>query len=282
MATSPLDEFFQSADGMRLHYQWHQPVDVRGVVVVLHGYGDHAGRYSDLAHRLADYRIAVMGLDYRGHGTSDGQRGHCSQFGEYLVDLESACTLARKRLPGAPLGLVAHSHGSLIALRALCDDHYRACHAPAVVSSPYLRLRAPTPTLKAWIGHLASHVVPRLALGQGIPASDMTRDAEMLEANRRDRLIHHWATARWFTESLQAQQYVTEHVEDLRTPTLWLVAGADPVADPEVSLRAYKGAGGQKSLHLYEGCYHELFHEVCRERVFKDVGSWLAGRLLQG
>lgn len=223
-----------------------------------------------------------MALDCRGHGDAGGQRGHCNQFAEYLSDLESACSLARQKVPGAPLGLVGHSHGGLIALRALCDARYGACHGPAVLSSPYLRLRRPAPWPKVLLGHLASRVAPHLALGQGIPPTDMTHDPGMLAASRRDRLTHHWATARWFTESLRAQQYVAEHAAEIRAPTLWLVAGADPVSDPAANVKAYDLAGGQKHLHVYEDYYHEVFHEAGRARVFSDVQSWFAGHLLQG
>lgn len=90
--------------------------------------------------------------------------------------------------------------------------------------------------------------------------------------------MHHVATARWFTESTAAQDYVATHVERLSVPTLWLVAGADPVADATVTQRVYERATGDKGIHVYEGFYHELFHELGRERVFRDLEAWLSSR----
>lgn len=279
MAEFPLA--FDAANGLRLHCDWHMPpvLPARAGLVILHGYDDHGARYGHLARRLADQGFAAITFDCRGHGKSGGRRGHCDRFEEYLSDLEGAFATVRAALPDIPLGLVAHSHGSLIALRLLCEP---ARTPPglraAVLSSPYLRLRAKPPALKVLFARLASSIVPHLALDNGLKPTQMSHDPETIEAHRSDPLMHHVATARWFTESIAAQDYVVAHVGRLSVPTLWLVAGADPVADAAVTSSVYQRASGDKAIHVYEGLYHELFHELGRERVFGDLEAWLSSK----
>lgn len=269
--------FFHSADGTRLAYQWYRTAGpaLAGVVVV-HGYGDHAGRYGELGRALAADGLAALAFDYRGHGLAGGQRGHCNRFDEYIQDLDAAWSLARGELGTRPMGLVAHSHGGLIALRLLCDPtrHLEGL-AGLVISSPYLQLRMPVARLKVALAPLASRILPRLSLGAGINPADLTHDSELLSARAADPLAHDRATTRWYAEATAAQKYVAAHVSRLALPSLWLIPGDDPIADPAATQEIYDRAGGAKRLRVYEGFLHEPHAEVGRARVFEDVLAWL-------
>lgn len=272
--------FFESTDGTRLYYEAQEPEGrPRACVVIVHGYDDHAGRYQSLGRHLASEGFCAFAFDYRGHGKAAGKRGHCVRFEDFLDDLECALSVAKAISDHLPVVLLAQSHGALIALRWLCEpDRARGRVDAAVLSSPYL---GPAFSV-SWFESLAlmasSHLLPGLTFSNRLRAEQLTHDAEMIATRKRDSLIHHVATARWFTESRRAQHEVASRLDQLAIPTLWLIGGADLIADSDVGLQRYESAGGEKDLRRYEGFYHELFNEVGGERVVSDLTDWLHAR----
>jgi lysophospholipase len=275
---------FPSRDGTRLYGEWHLPAaaasaTTRGAALVVHGYADHGGRYTEVAQKLAGIGLAALTIDYRGHGRADGQRGHCESFSEYLDDLDAAITRARVATNGGPLLLVTHSHGGLLALRALTDLARPVKVDGVVLSSPFLGFR-PVPRAKAAAGKVASRLYPALSMPNGLSIDDLTHDEQIKRVSAADGLRHDQATARWFTEAEGAQEFVLRFADRLAVPSLWLVANADPIVDVATTKRVYERAGGDKKLELYEGYFHEIFNEVGRARVFQDLTRWISSKFL--
>jgi lysophospholipase len=186
-------------------------------------------------------------------------------------------------VPGGPLLLVAHSHGGLVALRGLTDNAFvnRAPKVDGVVlSSPFLGIALDVNPLKKIAGRIASRVYPGLTMPNEIRTRDLTHDEERLRWTEADDLRHGVATARWFTEAMEAQAFVREHAWRLRQPSLWLVAGADRLVSVEATRRVFGRAGGEKQLRVYDGLYHEVFNERSREQVFADLDAWISKRFL--
>jgi alpha-beta hydrolase superfamily lysophospholipase len=272
---------FPSRDGTRLYGEWHRPQGTpRGVALVMHGYADHGGRYVEVSQKLTGIGIAALAIDYRGHGRADGRRGHCDRFVEYLEDLDAALARARHAVPNGPLLLVTHSHGGLVALRALTDPARAPRVDGVVLSSPFLGVGMPVPQAKVIAGRVASRILPALSMPNGLRIDDFTHDEEIKRATRADHLRHEVATARWFTEATTAQEFVQSHAHRLTVPSLWLVGAADPVVSVEATRRAYEHAGGEKQLKMYEGYFHEIFNEVGRAIVFQDLTQWISSKFL--
>jgi lysophospholipase len=272
---------FFSRDGTRLHGEWHHPTtQARGAAVILHGYDDHGGRYVEVGKRLADLGLAAFAIDYRGHGRADGKRGHCMRFSEYLDDLDAALTRARLAVSRGPLLIVAHSHGSLIGLRALIDPQRAPRVDGVVLSSPFLGIGGEVPAWKQLAGKVTSRALPGLSMPNGLRLENLTHDNEILQITKRDGLRHGVATSRWYTECTEAQAYVLEHAGRLRVPSLWVVGEADPVVDVEATRRAYARAGGDKTMKMYPGYFHEVFNEVGRGTVFADLAGWINSKFL--
>jgi alpha-beta hydrolase superfamily lysophospholipase len=220
-----------------------------------------------------------MAFDYRGHGQAGGRRGHCDAFGEYLADLDRALAQAREALGDLPLVLVTHSHGGLIALRALCDPSLAPRSVSALVmSAPFLAVKIRVNPVKKVLARMTSRVVPRLSMANEIDPAILSHDPEMVAARRTDRFCHKVATARWFTEMTAAQDWVQLHAGQLAVPSLWLVAGDDRLVDPAATRRAYASAGGDKTKIEYDGFFHELLLEKDRSRVLHDIEAWLSPR----
>jgi lysophospholipase len=273
---------FPSRDGTRLHGEWHHApaaTSARGVALVVHGYGDHGGRYVEVCRKLADAGLPALAVDYRGHGRAGGRRGHCLSFTEFLDDLDVSLERARAAVDTGPLVLVAHSHGGLIALRALLDGRARQVDALAL-SSPLLGLPA-IPRIKTIAGKAASRLWPTLTMPSGLDPATFTHDQELLRQAMADGLRHDVATARWYTEAVGAIDFVAAHIGKLAVPSFWQLAGDDRVVDGQASRRLYPLAGGDKALKIYETDYHEIFNEVDRGVVFGDLLAWISRVVLK-
>ncbi|HKA90776.1 MAG TPA: lysophospholipase [Haliangiales bacterium] len=252
----------------------------RAVLVTVHGYAEHHGRYARLTDELVGRGFAVFGFDYRGHGHATGARGHCNRFTDFVADLSTACEEARRLVPGKPIGLLTASHGALVTLRALCDPQTKLDVAGAVLTSPFLGVALAVPGWKTVLGRAASRLAPKLSMPNGIRSADLSHDPKVGAAYDADPFVHHVATARWFTEMSGAHDYVRAHAARLAVPTLWLLAGDDRVASTPASEAVYAAAGGDKTFRRFDRLYHELYNEPEPDRatVVADLFSWLDGR----
>jgi alpha-beta hydrolase superfamily lysophospholipase len=273
-----------SADGTELYTFFYPPPDgtpTKGAVLYLHGYGEHVGRHTHVCERLAKNGLATLALDYRGHGRASGRRGHCDRFDEFLGDALTGWGALGREVPGdLPRFFVAHSHGALITLRLLTEPERLPKNVRgAVLSSPFLGF-PPVPALKALAGRAASLLVPTLALPSGLDAKDFTHDEAVVAAWRNDSLVHHVATARWFTETAAAQEYVLSNVGRITLPTIWLWGEADKIVDASATAHAAPRTP-QATLHPQPGLFHEIFNErePDRERILVEVDRWIASRL---
>ena len=269
---------FPSADGTLLNEMvWPAP-SARATVALLHGYGEHIARYDHVAKAFVAAGITVYGCDLRGHGTSAGVRGHVDRFSEYLDD--AAALIARARLAGGPLFVLGHSNGGLIATSYVLQhpEHITGL----VLSSPFFGLKLAVPGVKVWAGRMASNIYPTLKIPSGLHGVDVSRDPAIQKDYDSDPLNNKNATARWFTETMAAQQAVFENAPSLRLPVLVLHGAADKIADPERTRAVASRFGSpDKTVTMLPGQYHEIFNEPEEDRVqtIAKVVDWIGARV---
>ena len=266
---------FSSADGTRLYGEWYE-ADGNRAALVIHGYSEHCGRYWEVAQVLKRQGIAVLAMDLRGHGRAEGQRGYAANYEEYIADLVAGLAQLHTLKPSCRVLLVAHSNGALVALRALCDPRVSLPVDAFVLSSPFLALRLRVPPIKRGIALTLGRFVPRLSLKSELDASQLTHDPDRQRERELDPLCHEVASAGWFLAARAAQAYVREMAHHVRQPSLWVVAGADPIADPAVTRSVQAKMRAHSRLIVYDEMLHEVFHEVGRSRVFADICEFLA------
>lgn len=274
---SPTRELTFRSGAETLHGEWFEAKDARGVAIVLHGYAEHCGRYREVAHVLVQAGVAVFSYDMRGHGRSTGRRGHVDRYEDYLADLRAARAqadaLAAAAGCGARRALVAHSNGSLVALRALIDADPPAVDA-AILASPFLALRLPVPAIKRGAARVLSRILPALAMSNELRLEILTHDAGKLAERAADTLCHGVATARFFTEATAAQARVRAEASRIRVPTLWTIGGADQIADASVSA-AVAGAVPGAEVVVLDGQFHEVWNEVERGATFARIDAFV-------
>lgn len=279
-AVGPIDptEIFRarSADGTELHGEYFAVDRPRGIALVLHGYAEHCGRYREVAHVANNLGHAVVTFDFRGHGRSSGQRGHIDRFTQYLDDADAGLAELRQRAGELPLLLIAHSNGGLVALRWLADAVRSPAGAyAAVLSSPFCGFEIQVPPLKALLGSIASRLMPSLSLPNELDPSQLTSDPERQRAREVDTLCHDVASARWFTEAGAAQRWVLDFAHRLSVPSLWLVAGADQLADPDAARAVHDRVRSPSRYEDLAGFEHEVFNERDRASVFAKIGPFI-------
>jgi alpha-beta hydrolase superfamily lysophospholipase len=273
-AASPERGFFAARDGLQLYHEvWPGRTPVRGTVAILHGYGDHGGRFQNPVSVLTAHGFDVATFDYRGHGQAGGRRGHVDHFSDYLDDVARCLELARAR-NDRPLFLLGHSFGGLITARYVVE---RTPDTRGVVlSSPFFGLALKVPGFKVALARALSRYMPRLTMKNGVDPALLSRNPDVGEAYTRDHFVHHVATARWFTETVEAQARALTDAGQITLPVLMLVGDADGIAAPEASRRFFERLGSaDKALKVYAGGYHELMNDTVKERVLADVVEWL-------
>ena len=274
---------FAGQGGLRLYWQaWLPEGEVRAVVIVAHGYGEHGGRYGNLVERLVPKGFAVYALDHRGHGESEGPRGHVGRFAEFVADLHAFRVRIEEEQRGKPLFLLGHSLGGLIAVRYLLAHDQGL--AGAILSSPALGIHNEPSRLLQWLGKLLSRIAPRASFQGNVAPELLSRDPEVGRAYVADPLVHKRASARFFTEFKWAMANALDRAAEIRLPLLILQAGDDRLVDVRATENfASRVEGAAKELHVYPGLYHETFNELPadRERVFGDLETWLEGRLAE-
>jgi alpha-beta hydrolase superfamily lysophospholipase len=261
--------------GPSLHFKQTMPEGKPAAVVgLIHGYAEHVGRYAHVMDAWAEKGIATVGIDLRGHGRSEGRRGHCDRFTEYLDDAAELRTLVTRRVPDAPPFLFGHSFGGLVSLRSVLEDPtpWRAL----ALSAPYMKNAVQASPAKLFLGKVLSGVWPTLTLSSGLHGKDVTLDAGRARAFDEDPLVFPTVTTRWYSEALASQAYVLEHARSLTLPLFVLVGTKDKVADMSGGRALFDAASSvDKTWDLREGYFHEALNDPEWRPVADRIADWI-------
>ena len=266
---------FQGAGGINLYSQQWLPDDPpRAVIAIVHGVGEHSGRYGNVVDFMIPNQIGVLGYDLRGHGRSPGQRGHIDSWMQYRTDLLHFVEMVRAQDLGCPVFLMGHSLGALIVL-----DFISAGNEPGsgVILSgiPIDPVGVASPFLIA-VARLLSRVWPTFPLDTGIEPAALSRIPSVVRAYEEDPLVHCKASARWGTESLSTLESVTKLEKNLDIPILIVHGEADRVNSAAGAERFFGQIRTDNTqLICYPGGCHEPHNDLDYETVLSDLLDWI-------
>jgi alpha-beta hydrolase superfamily lysophospholipase len=254
----------------------------RAAVPIVHGFGEHSGRYANVVGPLTRAGFAVHGFDLRGHGRSDGRRGHIDSWADYRDDVEHYLDHVRSlEAPATPLFLYGHSLGGAIVLEYAL--HRQNSLTGVIASSPALRPKGVRSPVLERLASVMSRVRPTFALDVPLEREALSRDPDRLEAVRADVLNHRRLTARATVSTLEALAWTEAHAGDWRMPLLIFHGTDDRVIDPAGTIAfaeaARAGGATDVELHLYEGGYHEPHNDLDAVAVEADVVAWIERHL---
>jgi lysophospholipase len=274
--STPETAFLSSDDGTKLFYEYLAPERPVGLVLMVHGFADHCGRYLAMAKDLASRGYGVLRFDYRGHGRSDGRRGHIFRFDEYLMDFDAAYSGLSERNPGSlPLFVMAHSYGGLITLHASRRHRFDG----VVFSSPFYGFAIKIPAWKAFAGRLLSRYIPGLSMPTDIDPSIVSHDPATIDEYAIDPLIGRVATTRWLTETEAAHEDIPQLAAAFDVPVLFQQAGDDQLVDASAGRRAFDAfPSADKTWIEYPDQYHEIWFEMDRQPTLDAAFNWIETR----
>jgi lysophospholipase len=269
--------FFSARDNTRLYWQSLIPDEVpEAWVGIVHGYGDHSGRYKHVAEHLVAQGLGTIALDYRGHGKADGRRGHCDNWFDFVDDIEVFWARLRGMAQGKPAFVLAHSHGALVAAHWVLRRKPEGLRG-LVMTAPYFKMAFDPPGAKVFFSKAVGMVIPWLRVPWGLTPQMMTRDLEMQKMTAEDPLNPNTATPRWFVQSLAAMEQARARAKELDVPLLVAAGGADPIASTPAARAFFEAAGAaDKTYKEYPEFLHEILNEVGRDQVLADISRWIS------
>lgn len=265
----------QAPDGQTFFAQGWEPAGaLRAVVCLIHGLGEHSGRYTHVAEALNAAGYAVLAFDQRGHGRTPGLRGYIPHYELALDDIGRLLDEAARRYPGQPRFLYGHSMGGAFVLNYTLRR--RPAIAGVVATSPGLRPGRKPPALKLAAGRLLSRLWPSFALSNGLDMQNLSHDPQVLQACAADPLNHRKLSARLGVDIVDTGAWALAHAAEFPPVPLLLMQGtADYLVSPEATQAFAAQVPGECTLKLWEGFYHETHNEPEKAAVFHEIITWL-------
>jgi acylglycerol lipase len=272
---SPAIGAAQVADGTNLRtLHWEAEGEPWAVAELVHGLGEHGGRYQEVADALTAAGIETWAYDHRGNGGSGGPRVYVERFSILQDDLETRLRALRERHPGLPLVLYGHSLGGLVCCGYVLSGRERLMPDALVLSAP--ALESTLPAWKRQLSYVLKGIVPKLRLANGLPEGGLSRDPAVDERVAADPMCANTSTVRWAAGGFGEQDRLRPMLPGLAAmpvPTYVLHGSADPIVP--VAASAVLEGKGNVTRRVHEGLRHEQHHEPEHEVVLAEVVDWL-------
>ena len=273
-------EWNWTQDGTRFYAQGWNPTQTKAVICLVHGFGEHCGRYAHVAERLGKEGYAVLAYDQYGHGHTEGPRGYSPSLDASLNSVKIILDEAETRFPGVPKFLYGHSMGGNMVLNFLLRRKPKI--AGAIVTSPWLRLAFDPPALQIFLARIMRFIYPKFAEQAKLDTSTLSRDKVEVRKYETDPLVHGTARAGTFFDTYNAAQWALQNANELEVPLL-LLHGTDDKLIAFSGSEEFAAAAPKDLVKFipYQGFYHELHNEPAadREKVFLDEIAWLNSKV---
>jgi alpha-beta hydrolase superfamily lysophospholipase len=270
---------FITQDGLSLFGRlWKSPSkDIKGVVNLVHGIGEHSGRYAHIAKALNESGYHLAAFDLRGHGISEGKRGFSPSLNHLMDDIELFLHESHNRLgQDLPVYLYGHSLGANLVL------NYGLRRKPQVsgviATGPSFALAFEPPKLKLFLGKILANIWPTFTMSNELEQNALSRDQAIVKAYQDDVFVHDRISARLTIDIIESGQYALAHAEDWTLPLLLMHGTADRITSSHASEEFAKRSSQYTELVLYKDCYHEIHNDLNKEIVIEKMISWLDER----
>ena len=269
--------FFLSSDGTKLHTESWKIINPKAVIALVHGFGEHIGRYAHFAKFFNTEGFAVQGIDVRGHGKSDGRRGHTPNYDIILDDLDIFLASVKNNNPNLPVFLYGHSMGGAIVLNYVTKRKSKL--AGVIASAPLIHLSFKANPVTLFFGKQLRKLIPTFTQKGGVIADNISRDKEVVAKYQVDPLVHNKVSAEMGLALIENGEKLNQFSGKMPVPLLIMHGTGDKLTSFSASEEFSKRVSGDITFKKYDVLYHELHNEPEKMEVFKDVLSWMNSKL---
>lgn len=265
---------WKSSDGLKIVARSWEPISqVNAVVCLLHGIGEHTGRFEHVGKAFALKGVALIGSDWRGHGLSEGKRGYIPSIEVVLDDIDLLISKAMELFPAVPVFLYGQSLGGILAL------YYSIVRKPrisgVIVTSPALLSSLDKQPFKIAIAKILGRFFPLLSLHSGLDPFELSRDHTIIDKYINDPLVHYHLTLGFGRILIRIRKWMLENSADFPLPLLLMHGTEDTIAYVAGSKQFAKAINGKCQLILWEGALHELHNEPEKDKVIETIVNWI-------
>jgi len=252
---------------------WAPEGNMRGVLCLVHGLGEHSGRYHHVARWLGEAGYAMVGFDLPGHGHSGGARGYSSYY-EISAEIDRLLHETATRYPGLPRFLYGHSLGGALVLYHILKC--RPAVQGAIVTSPGLRTGQPVAASKLFLAKVMARLMPSFSMNNGLDLKNLAQDKEVIRLYQNDPLVHDRITAKLGLDILSRGEWILENANEFPVPLLLMQGSADTIVSTAATAQFANSAPAEKlTYRAWEGFYHETHNEPEKKQVLQAIQTWL-------
>jgi alpha-beta hydrolase superfamily lysophospholipase len=262
-----------SADGTELHWRAWEIERPRATFAVVHGLGEHSGRYERFARAMARRGFSTFAVDLRGMGKSAGGRGQVGAWSDWVKDAETFVGHVEQHASAGEVVPLGHSFGGVVVLSGVLHENLQPRRF--VLSNPALKPKVEVPGWKIAVGRAASRWLPNLTLSNEVDPKTVSRDPDVVHAYSADPLVHDKISARLYTEWMRATEEIQRRAAEFRVPFLLSLGDADQLIDHQASLDfANHAVNAHPTVRVWAGRYHEPFNDLEADEVFDGIAAW--------
>lgn len=266
---------WKTPDGLNIYAkEWKPEGQVKASIALVHGLGEHIGRYDPVAELFTQAGFGMVGFDLRGHGRSDGERGYTTSNAAVMSDISRDIANAKEHFPGVPTFLYGHSLGGNLALYYILTQ--KADLKGAIITSPGLATAKPLPASLLIASKVLSVLAPRTKINNTLDLGGLSRDPSVAEKYKADPLVHPFISPRLAVDMLSNGEYCLQHAAEFPIPLLLMQGTEDRLVSPAKTKEFALAAPLSKVTYKeWPGFYHELHNEPEKAEVIKTMIDWL-------
>lgn len=267
----------KAKDGIQLFVRENIPPQYRGIICIVHGFGEHGGRYAHVADFFNKQGYAVLAIDNRGHGKTEGKRGHTPSFDSYLDDIDVFLTETKQRLKDVPMFLYGHSMGGNLTLNYVIRRKPTILRG-LVVTGPWIRLAFEPKPIMITMGKIMRSILPTFTQDSGLNADHVSRDKEVVEAYKDDPLVHSKITASAGMSMTDSAAFLNTYSGEMPIPT-FILHGTEDKLIAQTASEEFAQRVTNVDYKKWVGLYHEIHNDPEKLEVLNDVLVWLDSKL---
>lgn len=265
---------WKTAQGISIYAQGWQPEgDIKATILIIHGLGEHGGRYADAAAHFVKYGYASLAMDHHGHGKTSGKKGHVANYEYFWDEADALLAEAKKRYPGKPVFVWGHSMGGNIALS------YMLGRKPAIKgligTGSFIKLAFEPPALLLAIGRITRKLMPGFIQHNQVKPEDLSHDPAVVEAYKKDPLVGHSISSELGLSLLERGHELFDFKGEVPCPVLLMHGKEDHLTSPLGTETFGRQAKGDVTVKMWDGMYHEIHNEVGKEEVLEYMRAWM-------